>query len=334
MIVFAPKVSIVIPVFNGANYLREAIDSALAQTYTNIEVLVINDGSDDDGKTEKIAKSYGEKIRYLYKPNGGVATALNAGIDHAAGDYISWLSHDDLYYPQKIETQIAALAAMPSPDTIIYSDYEMIGPDHALLKAVRLDAPISADLRQTFLRLLFLASVHGCSLLVPKKCFIDVGYFDAALRTTQDYDLWFRMLHRHYEFRHIPEMLIRSRIHSEQGTHSLYGIHHKEAENLYVDAVNMFYDDIARMHAKNIVDLVIDLRNRRLKKASQQLLTLIALRNRPLYKQMYADYGRSLLVSRVKLVIARPLQLMEGSVNLLKNRLRATLKGLVAHAAS
>ena len=84
---FLPKVSIVIPVYNGANFLREAIDSALGQTYPNIEILVVNDGSDDGGETESIALSYGNQIRYFRKENGGVATALNFGIEHMKGDY-------------------------------------------------------------------------------------------------------------------------------------------------------------------------------------------------------------------------------------------------------
>ena len=67
---FNPKVSIVIPVYNGRNYMRDAIDSALAQTYKNIEVIVINDGSNDNGETDKIAKSYGNRIRYFSKENG------------------------------------------------------------------------------------------------------------------------------------------------------------------------------------------------------------------------------------------------------------------------
>ena len=80
-------VSIIIPVYNGANYLREAIDSALNQTYQNCEVIVVNDGSDDNGKTEEITLSYGSRIRYFRKENGGVATALNAGIREMQGEY-------------------------------------------------------------------------------------------------------------------------------------------------------------------------------------------------------------------------------------------------------
>ena len=100
------KVTIIIPVYNGSNYVREAIDSALAQTYKNIEILVVNDGSTDEGATRDICLSYGDKITYYEKENGGVSTALNLGIEKMTGDYFSWLSHDDLYYPDKIEKQM------------------------------------------------------------------------------------------------------------------------------------------------------------------------------------------------------------------------------------
>ena len=103
---FKPKVSIIIPVYNGENFLEQAINSALHQTYDNIEVIVINDGSNDKGKTEAIAKKYNDKIKYFYKENGGVASALNMALEKMSGDYFSWLSHDDLYYDDKIEKQI------------------------------------------------------------------------------------------------------------------------------------------------------------------------------------------------------------------------------------
>ena len=92
-----PKVTIVIPVYKGKKYMRKAIDSAIAQTYENLEILVINDGSPDDGATDTIAKSYGDKIRYIYKENGGVSTVLNLALKEMKGEYFSWLSHDDVY---------------------------------------------------------------------------------------------------------------------------------------------------------------------------------------------------------------------------------------------
>lgn len=98
---YNPLVSIVIPVYNGANYMREAIDSAINQTYDNIEIIVVNDGSTDNGETERIALSYGDKIKYYKKENGGCASALNYGISKMQGEWFSWLSHDDVYYPEK-----------------------------------------------------------------------------------------------------------------------------------------------------------------------------------------------------------------------------------------
>ena len=87
-----PLVSIIIPVYNGSDFLRQAVNSALGQTYTNIEVIIVNDGSNDNGKTEEVALSYGKRVRYLCKENGGVASALNFGISQMKGEYFSWLS--------------------------------------------------------------------------------------------------------------------------------------------------------------------------------------------------------------------------------------------------
>ena len=105
-----PKVSIIIPVYNGSNYLKNAIECALQQTYGNLEVLVVDDGSTDDGATENIAMEYGDRIRYFKKPNGGVSSALNFGIQNMTGDYFSWLSHDDAYSNDKIKDSVDLLA--------------------------------------------------------------------------------------------------------------------------------------------------------------------------------------------------------------------------------
>ena len=110
---FNPLVSIVIPVYNGSKFLGEAIQSALNQTYKNVEVIVVNDGSNDNDKTEQIALSFKKKIRYFKKENGGVSSALNLGIRKMKGDFFSWLSHDDLYDSQKIKMQIQYISDNP-----------------------------------------------------------------------------------------------------------------------------------------------------------------------------------------------------------------------------
>lgn len=315
-----PLVSIIMPVYNGANYLRQAIDSALAQTYKNIEIIVINDGSNDNGQTESIAKSYGDKIRYLYKENGGVATALNVGIQNSRGDYVSWLSHDDLYCANKIERQVACLASTTSANVVIYCDYTAIDANNNLLQTARLACQNGFDHKQEFLFNMFTARLHGCSLLIPKKCFTDVGYFDESLRTTQDYDLWFNFLRHGYEFRHVPELLIRSRWHKEQGTYTLYKIAQREIEALYVGAVDKFYDDLERMPIATIVDLIVDLRARKLKKTTNHLLKSIRQRNRRLHQQMYAQYRHPLFASKIKLMMEKPRHICAIINNLLRIR--------------
>ena len=209
-----PKVSIIIPVYNGADYLREAIDSALAQTYPNIEILVINDGSRDEGATERIALSYGDKIRYFSKENGGVASALNRAIAEMTGEYFSWLSHDDLYYPNKIETQIQALSRMDRARTILYSDFAIFSDNPDKVQEVHLPHVMSEQFRY------FLTidnSLHGCTLLIPREAFAVCGTFNENLRTTQDFDLWFRLAEK-FCFVHIPAVLVKARQHEAQGS--------------------------------------------------------------------------------------------------------------------
>lgn len=212
---FCPKVSIIIPVLNGADYLSEAVESALRQTYNNLEVIVVDDGSEDQGATEAVAKSFGDKIRYVFQENGGVAAALNRGVKEMTGEYFSWLSHDDVYCPNKIEAQIRELAAVVDPEhTILYSDYGVFSGTSSLAVPVKLPSVSPEDFRY------FITTnnvLHGCTLLVPKAAFEKYGLFDKRLRTTQDYDLWFRLAAR-YKFVHIAAMLVKARSHENQGT--------------------------------------------------------------------------------------------------------------------
>lgn len=210
-----PKVSIVIPVYNGEGYLREAIDSALAQTYRNIEIIVVNDGSRDEGATERIALSYGTSIRYYSQENGGVALALNTAIEKMSGEYFSWLSHDDLYTPNKVEVQIRALADMENCSRVIlYSDFAAFTNDQNQVNEVHLPEVPPENFRY------FLTvdnSLHGCTLLVPRSAFDECGKFNQSLRTTQDYDLWFRLANK-YRFVHLPCVLVKARRHENQGS--------------------------------------------------------------------------------------------------------------------
>jgi glycosyltransferase involved in cell wall biosynthesis len=221
----SPLISIVIPVYNGANYMRHAIDSALEQTYPHVEVLVVNDGSRDGGETEAIARSFGNRIRYFAKENGGVASALNLGVREMRGDYFSWLSHDDVYLPHKLETQVRALRGFERP-VALYSNFEEIDAQGRRLRPVKFSPIPPERLRFELIRQ---HPVHGCSVLLPRVAFDDGG-FDESRRTTQDYHFWFRAAAR-LPFHQTSDILIQSRRHGEQG--SLTDAVHEESENLY-----------------------------------------------------------------------------------------------------
>ena len=223
-----PKVSIVIPVYNGQDFLGEAIDSALAQTYKNVEILVINDGSDDDGATERVAMSYGDKVRYYHKQNGGVASALNRAIAEMTGDYFSWLSHDDLYTKDKVEKEINALSRIGREDVVIYSDYTVFTNDPEDAVSVCLKGVPSEHFRYW---ITVENKLHGCTFLIPRSAFGKVGGFNESLRTTQDYDLWFRMA-KEFPFIHLPDVLVKARSHPDQGSHKMAGIALAECNDL------------------------------------------------------------------------------------------------------
>ena len=211
-----PLVSIIIPVYNGSNYMREAIDSALNQDYPNIEVIVVNDGSTDNGKTEEIAKSYGDKIKYYKKENGGVSTALNFGIKKMNGEFFSWLSHDDRYYENKISTQMFYLINhnLLKKKVITYTNYDVIDETSTVVSETHFEEykpnkePELAMLR---------GLVSGTALLIPKSAFDEHGLFDTNYRCVQDYLLFFNFM-KTYRYIHIPLVTNSTRVHAAQVT--------------------------------------------------------------------------------------------------------------------
>lgn len=215
-----PLVSIVIPVYNGSNYMREAIDSALAQTYKNIEVIVVNDGSKDDGATEDIAKSYGEKIRYFSKENGGVSSALNLGIAMMKGEYLSWLSHDDVYCPTKVEKQVALLQNCEYGTAIAMCSTQQINA-----QSKPMGNPLKAKLPSGQLLVWEQALMHvinyscnGCALLIPRILIEKCGSFDERLRYCQDFLMWVRLFMSGCSLIYHDDVEVFSRVHAQQVT--------------------------------------------------------------------------------------------------------------------
>ncbi len=233
-----PRVSIIIPVYNGEDYVSLAIECALNQTYSNLEIIVVNDGSTDS--TDEICKKYGDKIKYICKKNGGVSTALNLGIENMTGDYFSWLSHDDLYYANKIEVEINYLIEnnLIDKNVILYSDYSLIDEYGRLSCDIELN---SRYLNRNSAYAMLFGSIDGLSLLIPKKAFDEVGVFDTTLKCVQDYQLWFDMFEKGYEFRHVPEITVCTRVHAKQVTNTNPKMT-AEGNNYWINVLKYFND--------------------------------------------------------------------------------------------
>ncbi len=183
-----PKFSIVIPVYNGSDYLKEAIDSALGQTSKDFEVIVVNDGSNDGGKTEAIAESYGDKIRYFYKENGGVASALNLGIRNMQGEWFAWLSHDDVFSTNRIESDLLFLEQNPDAK-VVFCKSTIIDSQGAVIEDV--EYPI--DKVTNCCDALILGGVDMCTMTIHKSCFEKTGLFNEGNKTNQDVEMTLRL---------------------------------------------------------------------------------------------------------------------------------------------
>ena len=248
-----PLVSIIIPVYNGSDYMQEAIDSALAQTYKNIEVIVVNDGSTDGGATDRIARAYGDKIRYFPKSNGGVSSALNKGIEEMSGEYFSWLSHDDVYEADKVRKQVETLKEAGCPEnTIVYCNYMHIDehsePLTGMIPTVRYQAGVIYDSTEILTKLLTKETFNGCGLLIPQKVFAQCGGFDERFRFCQDALMWYKIFAKNYALVYTNEVLVKNRVHAKQLTQTGQALFRKECQQISRILVKEFAEISTKEH--------------------------------------------------------------------------------------
>ena len=217
---YEPLVSIVIPLYNGSNYVAQAIDCALAQSYPNVEIIVVNDGSTDDGAGREICLSYGNKIRYFEKENGGCSSALNYGIQQARGEFISWLSHDDLYDDNKIEVQVGFYEKykLDPTTTLIANGGRLIDENGNSIYRPNTAQNGLLDSVQMFKHLLFDEGFNGCGLLIPKAFFDGGSYFREDMRFVLDWNLWKKLATHGASVYVDKRQLVSNRMHSQQVT--------------------------------------------------------------------------------------------------------------------
>ena len=210
-----PKVSTVIPAFNAAAFITEAVESALNQTYGNLEIIVVNDGS-TDGTRDKI-KQYGSRIRYVEQANRGPAAARNHGVQIASGSLITFLDADDVWLPEKIRRQVEYMASH-SELGIVTTDVLTFGDQGIVNGTLKNYYPISNGF--VLEKLLFHNWIGASAAMVRRECFDRVGGFDEILTpdgrgqcTAEDWLMWMKIA-SHYPVHFIDEVLVRHRIHA------------------------------------------------------------------------------------------------------------------------
>lgn len=184
-----PLVSVVIPAYNAATFVRMAVDSALSQTWTVREVIVIDDGSADN--TGNMLATYGDAIRVVTQPNGGLSNARNRGIREAAGTFVAFLDADDRWLPDKLARQVELMQQRP---TVGFSSTCTLVETPDGSPSGRWDCP---RVEGALLRTLFLRNGSvpgsGSGVMVRRELFDEAGLFDESLRSLEDIDMWMRL---------------------------------------------------------------------------------------------------------------------------------------------
>jgi len=203
-----PEVSVVIPSYNSAKYLPETLNSVLKQTFTDFEIIVVDDGSTDNTK-DVVASFKSDKVRYIFQENsGGPSLPRNVGIKAAKGKYIAFFDSDDIMVPNKLEKSVYFLSLVPNlgfifSNFIKFDDKSGVNFKNAFLAEYHMFLGIKKkesgskcyviDRCDAYNTLFYENYIGTSSVVVPKKVLLDVGYFDESLRNSDDRDMWFRI---------------------------------------------------------------------------------------------------------------------------------------------
>lgn len=198
-----PKVSVVIATYNAGEYICQAIDSVLVQTYTDFEIIVVDDGSTDD--TQDRVQAYDDRVVYVYQDNQERSAARNHGIRLSQGEYIAFLDADDYWNPDKLEKQIELLDVNPELG-MVYCWMQSFSANESLPTIAGQAFVAIQDKLDTFQRLVLgTKSIPLCGI-VRRQCLQDVGYFDEDIVVIEDWDLWLRVTLK-YPIDFVPDVL-------------------------------------------------------------------------------------------------------------------------------
>jgi glycosyltransferase involved in cell wall biosynthesis len=225
-----PKVSVIIPTYNNARHISDAIDSVLEQTVHDIEILIIDDGSVDN--TKEILKKYSSRIKYIYQENKGVSAARNRGIKEARGKYVAFLDADDIWFPSKTDRQLSLFER--NRHVGLVSAFMDTIDENGLPLGQKKPGKKPGSRYET-------AIVNGSpapsTFMVKRECFDMVGLFDENISIFEDLDIYIRIAER-YAIVVMDEILGSYRVHSSNTTKNDYG--------LYINQVNLAMKWISR----------------------------------------------------------------------------------------
>lgn len=202
-----PKVSVIVPAYNAVAYLPQTIDSVLQQTFTDYEVLIVDDGS-SDGTADWAAQVSDPRVKLILQPNQGAGAARNTGIRNAQGDYVAFLDADDLWEPTKLAKQVGRLDQQPEVG-LVHTWITFANPDGSLSDRTMQTSSEGHIWNQV---VVYNPLKCGSTAMVRRRCFEELGYFDQSLKYSEDWDMWIRIA-RNYAFSVIAEPLTYYRIH-------------------------------------------------------------------------------------------------------------------------
>lgn len=307
-----PRVSVIIPSYNCARYLGRAIDSASAQTYKDYEILVVDDGSTDD--TKDVAMQYGRKVTYLYQQNRGVSAARNHAILKANGELLAYLDADDMWYPEKLERQVAFLDVHQECG-MVHSEMSVINEQDEILhlrfyEETKRSVPQGHCVQQLLMR----CHIQPLTVVERRSSFDRVGGFDERLLVAEDYLHWIMIAAEGQALGYMAEPLGKYR----WRTGTLIGNRPRLLEHyLRICDILLYEKPIASRHGAECSDIL----RARSYKVQRELAYLDRVEGRN-------ESARRHLASLIK---KRPSQ-FELYVDLLKTYLPASLFSTVTHA--
>jgi glycosyltransferase involved in cell wall biosynthesis len=211
-----PLISVIIPVYNGDNYLAEAIESALAQTYEPAEVIVVDDGSTDT--SAEIARGFSPRVSYCYQTNHGLGASRNRGTDEARGDFLTFLDADDIWVSDKLNRQMAAFKTDPTLDMVFGYVQQFVSPELSGSTKVKLDRD-----RET------MPGYIASTLMVKEESFSRVGRFATNWRVGEFIDWYLKAKEIGLKSTMLPGVVLKRRLHTEN-----MGIRERDSRTDYV----------------------------------------------------------------------------------------------------